>query len=156
MVNKIEGKLVASNLKIGIVVSRFNEAIVQKLVDGALDTLNRHGVAEDAITIAYVPGAFEVPVIAKRMSKTGNYDAIITLGAVIRGATSHFEIVANNAASGVASAALETEVPIIFGILTVENIEQAIERAGTKAGNNGASAALAAIEMANLIENLEA
>lgn len=156
MVNKIEGKLVASNLKIGIVVSRFNEAIVQKLVDGALDTLNRHGVAEDAITIAYVPGAFEVPVIAKKMAKTGQYHAVITLGAVIRGATSHFEIVANNAASGVASAALETEVPIIFGILTVENIEQAIERAGTKAGNNGASAALAAIEMANLIENLEA
>lgn len=155
MVNKIEGKLVASNLKIGIVVSRFNEAIVQKLVDGALDTLNRHAVDDDAVNIAYVPGAFEVPVIAKRMAKTGNYDAIITLGAVIRGATSHFEIVANNAASGVASAALETEVPIIFGILTVENIDQAIERAGTKAGNNGSSAALAAIEMANLIKVLE-
>lgn len=154
MVNKIEGKLVAEDLKIGIVVSRFNEAIVDKLVDGALDTLVRHGVRNEAIDVIYVPGAFEIPVVAKKMANSGKYEAVITLGAVIRGATSHFEIVANNVASGVNHASLETGVPIVFGVLTVENIEQAIERAGTKAGNNGSSAAQTAIEMANVMRLL--
>jgi 6,7-dimethyl-8-ribityllumazine synthase len=145
-----EGNLVGSGLKVGIVVGRFNELITSKLLGGAMDGLKRHGVSEDDIDIAWVPGAFEIPMIAKKLVNTKNYDAVIGLGTVIRGATSHYDYVCNEAAKGIASVSLESGVPVIFGVLTTENIEQAIERAGTKAGNKGYDAAVSAIEMANL------
>ena len=152
----IEGNLVAQGLKIGIVVGRFNNFIVSKLLEGALDGLKRHGVDENNIEIAWVPGAFEIPLIASKMAKSGKYDAVICVGAVIRGNTSHYDYVCNEVSKGIASVSLETGVPVLFGVLTTENIEQAIERAGTKAGNKGYDCALSAIEMVNLIKELEA
>ena len=150
----LEGQLLAEGLKIGIVVSRFNEFITSKLLSGAEDTLRRHGAIEDDITVAWVPGAFEIPLIAKKMAKSGKYDGIICLGAVIRGATSHYDYVCNEVSKGVALVNMETEVPTAFGVLTTENIEQAVERAGTKAGNKGSDAAMAVIEMVNLTKEL--
>ncbi|MDO4534577.1 MAG: 6,7-dimethyl-8-ribityllumazine synthase [Clostridium perfringens] len=152
--NLIEGNLIAKDLKVGIVAGRFNEFIVSKLVGGALDGLKRHGVLEEDIDTAYVPGAFEIPLIAKKMVKSKKYDAIICLGAVIKGSTPHFDYVCAEVSKGVASVSLESEVPVIFGVLTTNTIEQAIERAGTKAGNKGYDAAVSAIEMANLIKAL--
>jgi 6,7-dimethyl-8-ribityllumazine synthase len=149
----LEGNLVGTGLKIGIVVARFNEFITSKLLSGALDALNRHGVNENDIEVAWVPGAFEIPLIAKKMADSGKYDAIITLGTVIRGATPHFDYVCNEAAKGVSQAALSSGKPVIFGILTTDTIEQAVERAGTKAGNKGWEAAVSAIEMANLMRS---
>lgn len=145
-----EGHLVGTGLRVAIVAGRFNELIVSKLVSGALDAFKRHGVADDDVSLAYVPGAFEIPLIARKMAESGKYDAVVTLGAVIRGSTPHFDFVCNECAKGVASISLATGVPTIFGVLTTDNIEQAIERAGTKAGNKGWEAATAAIEMANL------
>lgn len=150
----LEGQLLAEGLKIGIVVSRFNEFITSKLLSGAEDTLRRHGANEDDITVAWVPGAFEISLIAKKMAKSGKYDGIICLGAVIRGATSHYDYVCNEVSKGVALVNMETEVPTAFGVLTTENIEQAVERAGTKAGNKGSDAAMAVIEMVNLTKEL--
>lgn len=147
-----EGKLVAQGLKFGIIVGRFNEFIGGKLLSGAIDALKRHGVEESDIEITWVPGAFEIPLVAKKMAKTGNYHGIICLGAVIRGATPHFDYVSNEVTKGIASVSLETEIPVIFGVLTTDTIEQAIERAGTKAGNKGYDAAVTAIEMANLLK----
>ena len=151
----IEAQLIGSGLKVGIVVGRFNEFITSKLLGGALDGLKRHGVDEDDIDIAWVPGAFELPLIAKKLVNTGKYDAVIGLGTVIRGATSHYDYVCNEAAKGMAAVALDSGVPVIFGLLTTENIEQAIERAGTKSGNKGYEAAVSAIEMANLGKMIE-
>ncbi|CEO25672.1 MAG: 6,7-dimethyl-8-ribityllumazine synthase [Paeniclostridium sordellii] len=148
----IEGKLVAEGLKIGIVVGRFNEFIVSKLLGGALDGLKRHGVDENNIDVAWVPGAFEIPLIAKKMAKNEKYDAIICLGAVIKGSTPHFDYVCAEVSKGIASVSLSSEKPVIFGVLTTDTIEQAIERAGTKAGNKGYDAAVTAIEMANLLK----
>ncbi|MBL4935056.1 6,7-dimethyl-8-ribityllumazine synthase [Clostridium sp. YIM B02515] len=148
----IEGDLIAQGLKFGIIVGRFNEFIGGKLVSGALDALKRHGVKEENIDLTWVPGAFEIPLIAKKMAKTNKYDGVICLGAVIRGATSHFDYVSSEVSKGIASVSLETEVPVIFGVLTTDTIEQAIERAGTKAGNKGYDAAVTAIEMANLLK----
>lgn len=145
-----EAQLVGTDLKIGIVVGRFNEFINDKLLSGAIDGLKRHGVDESNIDTAWVPGAFEVPFVAKKMAETNNYDAVIGLGTVIRGSTTHYDYVCNEAAKGIAKAGLDTGVPVIFGIVTTENIEQAIERAGTKAGNKGYDSAMSAIEMANL------
>ncbi|WP_134685685.1 6,7-dimethyl-8-ribityllumazine synthase [Brevibacillus migulae] len=145
-----EGHLVGTGLKIGIVAGRFNEFIVGKLVSGALDALKRHGVNDDDVELAWVPGAFEIPLVAKKMADSGKYDAVITLGAVIRGSTPHFDYVCNECAKGVANVALTSGIPVIFGVLTTDSIEQAIERAGTKAGNKGWEAATAAIEMGNL------
>jgi 6,7-dimethyl-8-ribityllumazine synthase len=150
MAKLFEGHLVGSGLKVGIVAGRFNDFISDKLVSGAQDAFKRHGVSEEDVDIAWVPGAFEIPLIAKKMADSGNYDAVITLGAVIRGSTPHFDYVCNEAAKGVAQAAMTSGVPVIFGVLTVDSIEQAIERAGTKAGNKGWEAAVSAIEMANL------
>ncbi len=138
--------------RFAIVVSRFNEFITQKLLEGALDALERHGADMDAITVAWCPGAFESPLVIKKLAETGRYDAVICLGAVIRGATTHFDFVAGQAASGASAVALETGVPVLFGVLTTDTIEQAIERAGTKAGNKGAEAAVAAIEMVNVLK----
>ena len=152
--NIIEGKLLAKNIKIGIVAARFNEFIVSKLVDGALDGLKRHGVADEDISIAYVPGAFEIPLVAKKMAESDKYDAVICLGAVIKGSTAHFDYVCAEASKGIAMASLETGKPVIFGVLTTDTIEQAIERAGTKAGNKGFDVASTAIEMVNLMNNL--
>ena len=152
--NVLEGKLVADGAKIGIVAARFNEFIVSKLVGGAMDGLIRHDVKEEDVTVAWVPGAFEIPVVAKKMAKSGKYDAVICLGAVIRGATSHYDYVCNEVSKGVASVSLETEIPVLFGVVTTENIEQAIERAGTKAGNKGYDCALSAIEMINLMKQI--
>lgn len=149
----IEGNLVAEDIKVGIVVGRFNEFIVSKLLGGALDGLKRHGVEEGNIDVAWVPGAFEIPLIAKKMAKSERYDAVICLGAVIKGSTPHFDYVCAEASKGVASVSLNTEVPVIFGVLTTDSIEQAIERAGTKAGNKGYDAAVSAIEMANLLKH---
>lgn len=146
-----EGKLVAQGLKFGIIVGRFNEFIVGKLLSGAIDGLKRHGVEDTDIEVAWVPGAFEIPLVAKKMAKAGKYDAVLCLGAVIRGATPHFDYVSSEVSKGVANVGLETEVPVIFGVLTTDTIEQAIERAGTKAGNKGYDAAVTAIEMANLL-----
>ncbi|GGE44090.1 6,7-dimethyl-8-ribityllumazine synthase [Pullulanibacillus camelliae] len=148
------GHLVGTHLRMGIVVSRFNEFITSKLLSGALDALNRHGVKEEEIDVLWVPGAFEIPFAAKQLADTQRYDAIITLGAVIRGATSHYDYVCNETAKGIANAGLTTGIPVIFGVVTTESIEQAIERAGTKAGNKGWDAALSAIEMANLTKAL--
>lgn len=150
-----EGKFSAEGLSFGIVVGRFNEFISSKLLSGALDGLKRHGATDDAIEVAWVPGAFEIPLIAQRMAQTGRYDAVICLGTVIRGATPHFDYVANEVAKGVAQVGLKTSVPTIFGVLTTDTIEQAIERAGTKSGNKGFDAAVSAIEMANLARALE-
>ncbi len=146
-----EGTLIGSELRVGIVVSRWNEFITTRLLEGALDGLRRHGVDPDHITVAWVPGSFEIPLACHHMAVSGQYDVLITLGAVIRGATSHYDHVASAVTSGVAQVGLETGVPCIFGVLTTENIEQAIERAGTKAGNKGFEAAAAAIEMATLL-----
>ena len=149
-----EGKLIAEGLKFGIIVGRFNEFIGGKLLGGAIDALKRHGVEEEEIEIAWVPGAFEIPLAAKKMVKSKKYDAVICLGAVIRGSTPHFDYVSSEVTKGVASVSLETEVPVIFGVLTTDTIEQAIERAGTKAGNKGYDAAVTAIEMANLLKQI--
>ncbi|HFO1666053.1 TPA: 6,7-dimethyl-8-ribityllumazine synthase [Staphylococcus aureus] len=151
-----EGKLIGKDLKVAIVVSRFNDFITGRLLEGAKDTLIRHGVNEDNIDVAFVPGAFEIPLVAKKLASSGNYDAIITLGCVIRGATSHYDYVCNEVAKGVSKVNDQTNVPVIFGILTTESIEQAVERAGTKAGNKGAEAAVSAIEMANLLKSIKA
>lgn len=151
-----EGKVVAKDIKVGIVAARFNEFIVSKLVSGALDGLQRHDVKEEDIDIAWVPGAFEIPLIASKMAKSGKYDAVICLGAVIRGATSHYDYVCNEVSKGIASVSLDAGIPVMFGVVTTENIEQAIERAGTKAGNKGYDCALGAIEMVNLIRGIEA
>ncbi|MDI2588795.1 6,7-dimethyl-8-ribityllumazine synthase [Psychrobacillus sp. NEAU-3TGS] len=145
-----EATLIGTDLKIGIVVGRFNEFINGKLLDGAMDGLKRHGVLEENVDVAWVPGAFEVPFIAKKMAETKKYDAIIGLGSVIRGSTTHYDYVCNETAKGIASVGLSTGVPVMFGVVTTETIEQAIERAGTKAGNKGYDAAVSAIEMANL------
>ena len=148
----IEGKFVVQDEKFCVVISRFNEFIGSKLLSGAVDELKRHGVNEDNIDVIWVPGAFEIPIIAKKAAKTNKYSAIITLGAVIKGSTGHYDYVCAEVSKGVASVSLETGVPVIFGVLTTDNIEQAIERAGTKAGNKGSEAAKSAIEMANLIK----
>ena len=154
MVQVKEGKLIGSGIKVGIVVARFNEFICSRLLGGAYDALKRHGVADDDITTAWVPGSCEIPLIAQKMAESGKYDAVICLGAVIRGATSHYDLVCNEAAKGIAQASLKTGVPVLFGVITTENIEQAIERAGTKAGNKGFDVATSAIEMVNLIKEL--
>ena len=152
--NVLEGKVVAEGTKIGIVVARFNSFIGTRLLDGARDGLTRHGVNDDDIDVAWVPGAFEIPLIAKKMANSGKYDAIITLGAVIRGSTSHYDYVCSEVAKGVALASLESGIPVMFGVLTTDNIEQAIDRAGTKVGNKGYDCALSAIEMVNLIKGM--
>ena len=153
--NKLEGKLIGSGMKIGIVAARFNDFIVEHLISGAEDTLVRHGVDTDNIDLAMVPGSFEIPVIAKKLAESGKYDAVICLGAVIKGSTSHYDYVCAEVSKGVAQVELSTGVPTIFGILTTDNIEQAIERAGTKAGNKGADAALSAIEMVSLSKSID-
>ena len=153
--NILEGKLTAKQIKIGIVAARFNEFITSKLVSGALDGLKRHDVEEDSIDIAWVPGAFEIPLIASKMADSRKYDAVICLGAVIRGSTSHYDYVCNEVSKGIAQVSLSAGIPVMFGILTTENIEQAIERAGTKAGNKGFDCATGAIEMVNLIRRME-
>ncbi|MBQ8932730.1 MAG: 6,7-dimethyl-8-ribityllumazine synthase [Lachnospiraceae bacterium] len=151
----LEGKLIAKEgMKVGLVAARFNEVIVNKLVGGALDGLVRHGVDTDNIYTAWVPGAFEIPFVAKKMAESGKYDAVIALGAVIRGSTTHYDLVCNEAAKGIAQAGLVTGVPVLFGVITTENIEQAIERAGSKAGNKGYDCALSAIEMVNLMDQI--
>jgi 6,7-dimethyl-8-ribityllumazine synthase len=149
-----EGKLVSKDIKVGIVASRFNEFITAKLLGGALDGLKRHDVLEDDIEIAWVPGAFEIPLIAAKMAESKKYDAVICLGAVIRGATDHYEYVCSEVTKGIASVALKSGVPVMFGVLTTDNLEQAIERAGTKVGNKGFDAAVSAIEMVNVIREL--
>ncbi len=154
-IKTFEGKLVSEKTKVAIVVSRFNEFITSKLLSGAIDGLTRHNVSEDDIDIFWVPGAFEIPLIASKLAKKGNYDAIIALGAVIRGSTSHYDYVCNEVTKGIAQVSLKTDVPVAFGILTTENIEQAIERAGTKVGNKGYDCALNVIEMVNLIREIE-
>ena len=154
--NTFEGKLVSDGIKIGIVAARFNEFIVSKLIAGARDALLRHDVKEEDIDLAWVPGAFEIPLIAKKMAESGKYDAVICLGAVIRGATSHYDYVCNEVSKGIGSVSLSSGVPVLFGVVTTENIEQAIERAGTKAGNKGYDSAMAAIEMVNLVRQVEA
>ena len=151
----IEGKLIGTGLKIGIVVSRFNDVITQPLLQGALGALKAHDVAQEDIVVAWVPGAFELPLLARKLAMSGKFDAIITLGCVIRGATTHYDYVCNEAAKGVAKAAEKSGIPVIFGVVTTENIEQAIERSGCKAGNKGAAAALAAIETASLLQKLK-
>lgn len=150
----LEGNVVASGIKVGIVAARFNEFIVSKLVSGAEDACVRHGVNSDDIELAWVPGAYEIPLVAKKMAKSGKYDAVICLGAVIKGSTSHYDYVCAEVSKGIASVSLETEIPVIFGVLTTDNIEQAIERAGTKAGNKGYDVACTAIEMVNLMKNM--
>ncbi|WP_246942329.1 6,7-dimethyl-8-ribityllumazine synthase [Bacillus pinisoli] len=151
-----EGHLVGTGLKVGIVVGRFNEFITSKLLGGAQDALRRHGINEEDVDVAWVPGAFEIPLIAKKMVETNKYDAVITLGTVIRGSTPHFDYVCNEVAKGVATTSMQSGVPVIFGVLTTDTIEQAVERAGTKAGNKGWEAAASAIEMANLARSFQA
>ncbi len=151
----LEGKLVASGIRVGIVAARFNEFITSKLLSGAMDGLVRHDVREEDVHVAWVPGAFEIPLIASKMAKSGKYDAIICLGAVIRGSTSHYDYVCSEVSKGIAAVGLDSGIPVLFGVLTTENIEQAIERAGTKAGNKGYDCALSAIEMVNLIRQIE-
>ena len=151
----LEGKVVAREIKVGIVAARFNEFIVSKLVAGARDGLLRHDVKDEDIDLAWVPGAFEIPLIASKMAKSGKYDAVICLGAVIRGATSHYDYVCSEVSKGIASVSLTSDIPVMFGVLTTDNIELAIERAGTKAGNKGYDCALGAIEMVNLVRQLE-
>ena len=150
----IEGHFAGEGRKFGVAVSRFNAFITQHLLDGAVDTLRRHGVDDEDITAVWVPGAYELPMIVKRMAASGKYDAVLALGCVIRGATPHFDYVAAEAAKGIGLAALESGVPVMFGVLTTDSIEQAVERAGTKAGNKGADAAMGALEMVNLLEKL--
>ena len=150
-----EGKLVSKEIKIGIVAARFNEFITAKLLEGAMDGLLRHNMDERDIDVAWVPGAFEIPLVASKMAKSRKYDAVICLGAVIRGSTSHYDYVCSEVSKGIASVSLESGVPVMFGVLTTENIEQAIERAGTKAGNKGFDCAVGAIEMVNLIREME-
>jgi 6,7-dimethyl-8-ribityllumazine synthase len=149
-----EGSLVAEGLRFGIVASRFNDLIVRRLLSGALDTLARHGAKEEQVETAWVPGSFEVPLVAQRLAESGRYDAVICVAAIIRGATPHFEYVASEAAKGIAQVSQRTGVPVIYGVVTADTIEQAVERAGTKAGNRGADAARSAIEMANLMREL--
>ena len=151
----LEGKVVAKEIKVGIVAARFNEFIVSKLVAGARDGLLRHDVKDEDIDLAWVPGAFEIPLIASKMAKSGKYDAVICLGAVIRGATSHYDYVCSEVSKGIANVSLSSDIPVMFGVLTTDNIEQAIERAGTKAGNKGYDCALGAIEMVNRVRQLE-
>lgn len=153
--NIFEGKLVSNQMKIGIVAARFNEFITSKLLGGAFDALKRHDIPDDCIDVAWVPGAFEIPLIASKMAKSKKYDAIICLGCVIRGSTSHYDYVCNEVSKGIASVSLNSDIPVMFGILTTENIEQAIERAGTKAGNKGYDCAVGAIEMINLIREID-
>jgi len=155
MANFIEGNLKADGKKFGIVVARFNSFVADKLLEGALDALVRSGALDADIDVVRVPGAFEIPLAAKKLAGTQKYDAIITLGAVIRGATPHFDVVVNEASKGTAQVSLESGIPVLFGVLTTETIEQAIERSGTKAGNKGAEVAIAAIEMANLLGNID-
>jgi 6,7-dimethyl-8-ribityllumazine synthase len=150
-----EGKLIGDGLKFGIVVSRFNEFITSKLLDGALDALRRHGVDDDSIEIAWAPGAFEIPLISKRMVMSKKYDAVIALGAVIRGETPHFDYVANEVSKGIAKLSLDFDIPVIFGVLTTDTVEQAIMRSGTKSGNKGFDAAVTALEMVNLIKEID-
>jgi len=154
MANVYQGQLVAGEHRFGVVVSRFNEFISAKLLGGCLDALERHGVAPDAVDVAWTPGSFEIPVVARRMAMSGKYHAVICLGAVIRGGTPHFDYIAAQVSKGVAQVGLETGLPVIFGVITTDTLEQAIERAGTKAGNKGADAAASAIEMANLLDQL--
>ena len=153
--NILEGNLTGQGFKFGIVVGRFNEFIGSKLLSGAIDCLKRHGVEEDNIDVAWVPGAFEIPLIAKKIAKKEKYDGVICLGAVIRGATSHYDYVCSEVSKGIANSSLECEKPIIFGVLTTDSIEQAIERAGTKSGNKGYDSAMAAIEMVNLLKDIQ-
>ena len=153
--NVFEGKVVSEGMKVGIVAARFNEFIVSKLVAGAQDALVRHDVKEEDIDLAWVPGAFEIPLIASKMAKSGKYDAVIALGALIRGSTTHYDYVCSEVSKGIANVSLNSDIPVMFGVITTENIEQAIERAGTKAGNKGYDCALGAIEMVNLIRNIE-
>ena len=152
---KFEGKLIGEGLRFAVVVSRFNELITNKLLGGAMDGLVRHGVPEDSIDVAWVPGAFEIPMVAKRLAASGRYDAVLCVGAVIRGSTPHFDYVAAEVSKGVAQVSLQTGVPCVFGVRTTDSIEQAIERAGTKAGNKGFDAAVTGIEMANLLKSIE-
>ena len=154
MPDYLEGRLVASDARFAVVVSRFNEFVTEALLNGALDALRRHGADMERVTVARCPGSYEMPLVAKKMAASGDYDAVICLGAVIRGATSHYDLVTSGVASGTARAALDTDVPVLFGVITTETIEQAIERAGTKAGNKGADAARAAIEMVDLLRQL--
>lgn len=150
-----EGNLIAKSMKVGIVAARFNEFITNKLLGGAMDGLLRHGVQEEDIQVAWVPGAFEIPLIASKMAKSGKYDAVICLGAVIRGSTTHYDYVCSEVSKGIATVSLHSDIPVMFGVLTTENIEQAIERAGSKAGNKGYDCALGAVEMVNLIREIE-
>ena len=152
--NVFEGKVVSEGMKVGIVAARFNEFIVSKLVAGAQDALVRHDVKEEDIDLAWVPGAFEIPLIASKMAKSGKYDAVIALGAVIRGSTTHYDYVCSEVSKGIANVSLNSDIPVMFGVITTENIEQAIERAGTKAGNKGYDCALGAVEMVNLIRQI--
>ena len=152
--NILEGKVVAEGMKVGIVVARFNEFITSKLLSGAIDGLVRHDVNEDDVDVAWVPGAFEIPLVASKMAKSRKYDAVICLGAVIRGSTSHYDYVCNEVSKGIAAVSMENDIPVMFGVITTENIEQAIARAGSKAGNKGYDCALSAIEMVNLIKQL--
>ena len=152
MINTIEGKLITHDEKYCIIISRFNEFIGSKLLSGAIDELTRHGVNEENITVVWAPGAFEIPLVAQKVAKSGKYDAIITLGAIIKGSTAHFDYVCAELSKGIAHVSMETGVPVLFGVLTTDNLEQAIERAGTKAGNKGSDAAKAAIEMVNLVK----
>ena len=154
MPKDVQGDLVGTGLKIALVVSRFNNFITSKLLDGALDCLTRHGVADEDVTVTWTPGSFELPLVAKRLAEMGEFDAVVCLGAVIRGGTPHFDFVASEAAKGVAAVSLSTGVPTIFGVVTTDDLEQAIDRAGTRTGNRGAEAALSAIEMANLLKQL--
>ena len=152
--NTLEGKLVATDMKVGIVAGRFNEFITSKLVGGAMDGLLRHDVKDEDVDIAWVPGAFEIPLVASKMAKSGKYDAVICLGAVIRGDTTHYDYVCNEVSKGIATASLESGIPVMFGVLTTENIEQAIARAGSKGGNKGYDCALGAVEMVNLLRTI--
>jgi 6,7-dimethyl-8-ribityllumazine synthase len=155
MMNVLEGKLISKDIKVGIVAARFNEFITSKLISGALDALKRHEVQEEQVDLAWVPGAFEIPLIASKMAHSGKYDAVICLGAVIRGSTTHYDYVCSEVSKGIAHVSLDSGIPVMFGVLTTENIEQAIERAGTKAGNKGFDCAMAAIEMVNLLRELK-
>ena len=150
-----EGNLIPKDIRVGIIVARFNEFITNKLLGGAIDGLKRHNINDDNIDVAWVPGAFEIPLIASKMAKSGKYDAVICLGAIIRGSTSHYDLVCNECAKGIAQVSMNSDIPVMFGVITTENIEQAIERAGSKAGNKGYECALGAIEMINLIHEIE-
>ena len=151
-----EGSLVAKEIKVAIVAARFNEFITSKLIGGAMDGLKRHGVQEEDVNLVWVPGAFEIPLVASKLAKSGKYDAVICLGAVIRGSTSHYDYVCAEVSTGIATVSLDSQIPVLFGVLTTDTIEQAIERAGTKAGNKGYDCALSAVEMVNLIREIEA